>query len=256
MQKIKAIYMREIKYYFQSVTAYVSIAVFLAISGYFFSSIFKYYNFLSLEVRRTTQIASQVNLIDGVMRPLLQNMSTLLLLILPMMTMRLFAEEKKQGTFELLMTYPVSESSTIAGKFLSALTIFLIMIAGTLLYPLILLSYAEPELLPMISGYLGLVLMGCSFISMGIFFSSISSNQLVSGVLTLGTALLFLLIGWLAPVLESDFLNLIAQFSILYHFEPFAKGIINTSDVTYYLFLTFFFLFLCKKSLDSTRWRA
>jgi len=256
MKKIAAIYKREIKYYFQSVTAYVSIAVFLAISGYFFSNIFKYYNYMSLEMKRNPNVGAQLNLIDGVMRPLMSNISIILLLVLPLLTMRLFSEEKKQGTFELLMTYPVSESATITGKFLAALTIFTAMLAGTLLFPLLLFAYSEPELLPIFSGYLGLFLMGCSFLSMGIFFSSLSDNQLVSGILTLGTALFFLLIGWVAPVIESDFIKAIAQFSILFHFEPFAKGLINSSDVTYYLLLTIFFLFLCKNSLDSTRWRA
>ena len=146
MRKIIAIYKREMKYYFQSIAAYVSISVFLAVSGYFFSSIFKYYNFLSLEARRTASVTSQLNLIDGIMRPLLGNISILILFILPILTMRLFSEEKKQGTFELLMTYPVSESSVIAGKFLSALTIFSFMLAGTLLYPLLLMVYTEPEL--------------------------------------------------------------------------------------------------------------
>jgi ABC-2 type transport system permease protein len=253
MQKIIAIYKREIKYYFQSIAAYVSISVFLAISGYFFSSIFKYYNFLSLEVRRTSSVTSQLNLIDGIMRPLFGNISILILFTLPILTMRLLSEEKKQGTFELLMTYPVSESTVIAGKFLSSLTIFTIMLAGTLLYPIFLIIYTDPELMPIASGYLGLFLMGASFISMGLFFSSLSENQLVSGILTLGTALLFLLIGWLAPILEPSLFNYVSQLSILFHFEPFSKGIIDSKDITYYIFLTSLFLFMSKKSLDSTR---
>ncbi len=256
MRKIIAIYKREMKYYFQSIAAYVSISVFLAVSGYFFSSIFKYYNFLSLEVRRTASVTPQLNLIDGIMRPLLGNISILILFILPILTMRLFSEEKKQGTFELLMTYPVSESAIIAGKYLSALTIFTIMLAGTLLYPLLLMIYTEPELMPIASGYLGLFLMGSSFIAMGLFFSSLSENQLVAGVLTMGTALLFLLIGWLAPIIDPRLFNFISQFSILFHFESFAKGIIDSKDISYYILLTSFFLFMSKKSLDSTRYKT
>jgi len=253
MQKIIAIYKHEMKYYFQSISAYVSISVFLAISGYFFSSIFKYYNFLSLEVRRTASISSQLNLIDGIMRPLLGNISILILFTLPILTMRLFSEEKKQGTFELLMTYPVSESAVITGKFLSALTIFTVMLAGTLLYPILLIIYTDPELMPIISGYLGLFLMGSTFISMGLFFSSLSENQLVSGILTLGTALVFLLIGWLAPILDPTLYKSVSHLSILFHFEPFSKGIIDSKDISYYIFLTSLFLFMSKKSLDSTR---
>ncbi|MDZ7859989.1 MAG: ABC transporter permease [Candidatus Krumholzibacteriota bacterium] len=256
MSKIIAIYKREMKYYFQSVAAYASISVFLAISGYFFSSIFKYYNFLSLEMRRSADVSSRLNIIDGITRPLLGNISILILFTVPILTMRLLSEEKKQGTFELLMTYPVSESSVIAGKFLSALTIFAVMIFGTLLYPLLLIIYAEPEIMPIFSGYLGLFLVGATFISMGLFFSSLSENQLVSGILTLGTALFFLLIGWLAPILGPDLYHSISQLSILFHFEPFAKGIIDTKDISYYVLLTSLFLFMSKKSLDSTRYKT
>lgn len=256
MQKFLAVYKKEMKYYFQSITAYVSIAVFLAISGYFFSSLFKYYNFLSLEMRRNAETAASVNLIDSLMRPLFNNMSIILLLLLPLLTMRLFSEEKKEGTYELLMTYPVRETSTISGKYLSALSIFLLMLTGTLLYPILLAIFADPEPGPILTGYLGLLLVGATFIAVGIFFSSLSDNQLVSGTMTFAMVLFLLLIGWLAPLADSAFFDFISQLSLLYHFEPFAKGIINTSDISYYLLLTFFFLFLCKKSLDSDRWRG
>jgi len=256
MQKFFAIYKKEMRYYLQSITAYVSIAVFLAISGYFFSSLFKYYNFLSLQLRKTAEVASAVNIIDSLMRPLFNNMSIILLLILPLLTMRLFSEEKKEGTYELLMTYPVKEISTIAGKYLSALTIFIMMLAGTLLYPILLAVFADPEPGPIFTGYLGLFLLGASFISIGIFFSSLSDNQLVSGTMTFGMVLFLLLVGWLAPIADSSLFNFISELSLIYHFNQFAKGIVNFSDITYYLFLAFFFLFLCKKSLDSDRWRA
>ncbi|MFO7914253.1 MAG: ABC transporter permease [Candidatus Krumholzibacteriales bacterium] len=256
MQKFLAIYKKEMRYYLQSITAYVSIAVFLAISGYFFSSLFKYYNFLSLQLRKTAEVAAAVNIIDSLMRPLFNNMSIILLLLLPLLTMRLFSEEKKEGTYELLMTYPVKEISTISGKYLSALTIFIIMLAGTLLYPILLAVFADPEWGPVFTGYLGLFLLGASFISVGIFFSSLSDNQLVSGTMTFGMVLFLLLVGWLAPIADSSLFNFISELSLIYHFNQFAKGIVNLSDITYYIFLTFFFLFLCKKSLDSDRWRA
>ncbi len=256
MQKFFAIYKKEMRYYLQSITAYVSIAVFLAISGYFFSSLFKYYNFLSLQLRKTAEVAAAVNIIDSLMRPLFNNMSIILLLLLPLLTMRLFSEEKKEGTYELLMTYPVKEISTISGKYLSALTIFIIMLAGTLLYPILLAVFADPEWGPVFTGYLGLFLLGASFISVGIFFSSLSDNQLVSGTMTFGMVLFLLLVGWLAPIADSSLFNFISELSLIYHFNQFAKGIVNLSDITYYIFLTFFFLFLCKKSLDSDRWRA
>jgi len=251
-----AIYGRELRYFFQSVTAYVVISIFLGISGYFFFSIFRYYNLLSLQSLQGGFSQEGLNLIDGVMRPLLGNISIIILLLLPLLTMRLMAEEKKQGTFELLSTFPVSDIATVSGKFLAALTVYAVMIGCTLLYPGMLFYYAEPELVPVVTGYIGLLLMGAAFIAMGTFFSSLTDNQIIAGVATFGASLFFLLIGWAAPFVGPRFASVLAQISILYHFESFSKGVIETSDLTYYIFLTVFFLFLTVRSLESTRWKS
>jgi ABC-2 type transport system permease protein len=229
--------------------------IFLILSGYFFYSIFRVYNFLSFQAARNAQYAEQLNLIDGVMRPLLSNISIVLLLVLPLLTMRLLAEEKKLGTFELLLTYPVSDAAAIMGKFLATLTTFTVMLVGTLLYPLLLAVFSDPEPGPVFTGYLGLFLVGMAFIAMGIFFSSLTNNQLVAGVTTFGLALFFLIIGWAAPFVGETFSKILSQFSLLKHFDSFSKGVIDTQDITYYLFLTLFFLFLTLKSVESTRWR-
>jgi ABC-2 type transport system permease protein len=251
-----AIYGRELRYFFQSVTAYVVIAIFLGISGYFFFSSFRYYNLLSLRSMQNGFAPGGLNLIDGVMRPLLGNISIIILLLLPLLTMRLIAEEKKQGTFELLSTYPVSDVEAVAGKFLAAFTVYALMIAGTLLYPAMLFIFADPEPVPIITGYIGLLLMGSTFIAMGTFFSSITDNQIIAGVATFGLSLFFLIIGWGAPFVGPKFAAVLAQISILYHFESFSKGVIETSDATYYIVFTAFFLFLTVRSLESTRWKS
>lgn len=256
MNKTIAIYKRELKYYFQSATAYVTIGIFLFISGYFFYSIFRYYNLLSFQASRNPSIAGNLNLTDGVLRPLFGNISIILLLLLPLLTMRLLAEEKKQGTFELLLTYPVRDSEAVVGKFLAAVTTFAVMLICTLLYPLLLAFFSDPEPGPIIAGYLGLFLMGCTFISIGTFFSSLTSNQLVAGVTAFGVGLFFLIIGWAVPFVGPKFAGLLGQFSLLQHFESFSKGVIDTQDVSYYIFMTFFFLFLTLRSLESTRWRS
>jgi len=256
MRKFTAIYSRELKYYFRSITAYVVISIFLVLSGYFFFSIFRYYNLLSLQAIKANNFSGNLNLIDGVIRPVLGNISVILLILLPLLTMRLLAEEKKQGTFELLLTYPVSDLAVVAGKYLSALTIYTVMLAATLLYPLLLIIFSDPEIPPVISGYLGLFLMGASFISIGTFFSSLTSNQLVAGVSTFGVSLLFLIIGWAAPFAGPVMSSILSEFSILVHFESFSKGVIDTKDITYYLFLTGFFIFLTLRSLESARWRS
>ena len=256
MNKTTSIYRHELKYYFQSVTAYVTIGIFLLISSYFFYSIFRYYNLLSYQVSRNPHLAGGLNLTDGVLRPLFSNISIIILLLLPLLTMRLLAEEKKQGTFELLLTYPVRDYEAVMGKFLAAVTTFAVMLICTLLYPLLIALFSDPEPGPIISGYLGLFLMGCTFISIGTFFSSLTSNQIVAGVTAFGVGLFFLIIGWAVPFVGPRFAGLLGQFSLLQHFESFSKGVVDTQDVTYYLFMTLFFLFLTLRSLESARWRS
>jgi ABC-2 type transport system permease protein len=256
MRKLAAIYRKELQYYFQSITAYVMIGLFLALSGYFFYSIFRYYNYLSYQAGRDPYLAGTLNLIEGVMRPLMGNVSVVLLFALPLLTMRLLAEEKKQGTFELLLTYPLGDAAVVMGKYLAALSVFALMLAGSLLYPLLLAIYSNPEPGPVVTSYIGLFLMGASFVAMGIFFSSVTSSQIIAGAATFGVSLFFLIIGWAAPFVGSTFSKVLSQISILEHYDTFAKGIINLQDVTYYVFLTVFFLFMTLRSLESSHWRS
>ncbi|MBU8922497.1 MAG: ABC transporter permease [Bacteroidales bacterium] len=255
MKKFGAIYSKELKYYFTSVTAYVAITVFLVLSGYFFFSIFRVYNLLSLQAIKNNDFSGNLNLIDGVMRPLMGNISVILLILLPLLTMRLLAEERKQGTFELLLTYPVTDFAVVAGKYFAALTVYAVMLASTFLYPILLLIFTDPEIIPLMAGYLGLFLMGASFISIGTFFSSTTSNQMVAGVMTFGLTLLFLIIGWTAPFAGPTVSAILSEFSILFHLDSFTKGIIDTRDISYYLFMSGFFFFLTLKSLESNRWK-
>lgn len=256
MGKLAAIYRKELQHYFQSMTAYVMIGSFLALSGYFFYSVFRYYNYLSYQAGREPYLADNLNLIEGVMRPLMGNVSVVLLFVLPLLTMRLLAEERRQGTFELLLTYPLSDLAAVMGKYLAALTVFAVMIAGTLLYPLMLAIFSNPEPGPIVTGYLGLFLMGTSFIAMGIFFSSLTSSQIVAGAATFGVSLFFLVIGWASPFAGPTLAKVITQLSLLEHYNSFSKGIIDLHDVTYYLFLTTFFLFVTLRSLESSHWRS
>lgn len=256
MRKLGAIYRRELQYYFQSITAYVMIGIFLLLSGYFFYGIFRYYNYLSYQAGREPSIAASLNLIEGVMRPLMSNVSVVLLFALPLLTMRLVAEEKKQGTFELLLTYPVSDIEAIMGKYFAALTVFAVMLAGTILYPVMLAIYSNPERGPLVTSYIGLFLMGMSFVAIGVFFSSITNSQIVAGAATFVVSLFFLIIGWLAPFVGQTLSKVIMQFSLLEHYDTFAKGIIDLQDVTFYVFLTVFFLFMTLRSLESTHWRS
>jgi ABC-2 type transport system permease protein len=256
VKKIAAIYRRELSYYFQSPVAYAVITVFLLLCGYSFYNLLGYFNLTSIQVMQNPLQARALSLTASVLAPLFANMSSLLLLILPLLTMRLFAEERRSGSAELLFTYPVTDWHVILGKFGSAVTVLVVMLAMTLPYPALLYYFASPEPGPIFSGYLGLFLMGVSFVAMGTFFSALGDSQLVAGAFTFGCGLLFLMIGWITPFVPATAAAVLDELSVVRHLEGFARGVIDTNDLVYYANLSAFFLFMCARVLDSARWRS
>jgi ABC-2 type transport system permease protein len=256
VRKALAIYGREIAYYFQSPVAYAAIAIFLLLGGYFFYNLLGYFNIASIQAMQNPAQAGALNLTSSVLQPLLGNLSSVLLLLLPLLTMRLFAEERRSGSAELLFTYPVSDASVIAGKFAAAVTVYAVMLAMTFPYPALLFHFGDPEPGPIVSGYLGLFMMGVAFIAMGTFFSALGDSQLVAAAATFGCGLLFLVIGWMAPFVSATTAAILEELSIVRHLDGFARGIIDTNDLVFYAGLVVFFLFLCARVLDSARWRS
>src|SRR3990170_4649295 len=181
MRNFYLIARKELHSYFSSPVAYVVITMFLVITGYFFYNLFASFSILSFQASTNPAIANQKNLLnitETVVRPLFGNISMIMLLMVPLLTMRLFSEEKKSGTIELLLTYPVTDMEVILGKFFACLTVFLLMLLLTATYPVLLFVFGEPEVGPVLTGYVGLVLMGAAFISLGIFTSSLTENQI------------------------------------------------------------------------------
>jgi ABC-2 type transport system permease protein len=256
MTRVAAIYRRELLFFFNSAAAYTVMTVFVLLAGYFFYNLLAYFNLASIETMQNPVGARGLSLTESVVRPLFANISVVMLLILPLLTMRLFSEERKSGTAELLFTYPISDWDAILGKYLAAVTVYASMLALTVLYPLLLAKYTSPEPGPILTGYLGLFLIGAAYIAMGLFFSSLSENQLVAGVATFGCGLLFLIVAWLTPFVSPGVAVVLYQLSILEHFEAFSRGILDSNDVVYYLNFTVFFLFLTSRVLDSQRWRG
>jgi ABC-2 type transport system permease protein len=256
MSKMAAIYRKEFAFFFNSLIAYVVLTIFLLIAGYFFYNLLAYFNLISIQAMQNPYLAQQLSITEGVLQPLFGNISILMLLILPLLTMRLLSEERKSGTAELLFTYPISDWDVLLGKYFATLTVFAAMLGCTLLYPLLLGKYANPEIGPLMSSYLGLFLLGMSYVAMGLFFSSISENQIVAGVLTFGFGLLFLIIGWVTPFASPWVAKVVGQLSILDHLENFTKGVIDTNDIVYYVCFSSFFLFCSSRVLDSNRWRS
>lgn len=240
MKNVSAIFAREIKTYFVSPIAYVALIVFVLLTGYFFAA---YFNWAS----RYQGEAS--------MRVILQNMSITMLFLAPLITMRLFAEEKRQGTIEILMTSPVTDTEVVLGKFLASFALYIIMLALTFLCPLFLIIYGNPDMAPMSIGYLGLLLLGAAFLSVGTVTSAISKNQIVAALICFVLLLGLWVIGWMSSAVGAKMGQFLSFISLVEHFDDFAKGILDTKHVVYYLSFVIFCLFLAVKSVESAKWK-
>jgi ABC-2 type transport system permease protein len=253
VRNVLAIADKELRSYFASPIAYILIGFFLLPFGVFF------YLYLASFVKQSLQMAQfggAINVNQQVIRYVLQNASVIILFIMPMITMRTYAEEKRSGSIELLLTSPVTDVEIILGKFFGALGLYIAILAVTLLYMAILFVYGNPEWRPLVAAYLGLLLMGGAFVSIGLLISSTTNNQIVAGVVTFVVFLLFWIIGWFADTAGPTFGPITSWLSITEHFDDFSKGIIDTKHVLYYLSLITFGLFLTAKSVDSERWRG
>ena len=253
MRNIIAIAHKELRSYFSSPIAYIIIGFFALPFGVFF------YLYLGAFVRQSLQMAQyggSMNINQQVIRYVLQNASVIILFVMPMITMRTYAEEKRSGTIELLLTSPVTDLQIIVGKFLGALGLYVAMLLVTVLYIGILFVFGNPEWRPLIAAYLGLLLMGGAFLSLGLLISSTTNNQIVAGIVSFVVFLLLWIIGWFAESAGPTAGGITRYLSITEHFDDFSKGIIDTKHVIYYLSLITFGLFLTSKSVDSERWRG
>jgi ABC-2 type transport system permease protein len=255
MKNVRSITKKELKAYFSSPIAYTVIAVFMLLVGFFFYSLVSWFNSQSMQMAQNPYYAQQVNINQMVYSPLFHNISIILLLMLPLLTMRLFAEEKRIGTEELLFTSPVSVSQIILGKYLASLVILAVMLLLTGFLSLFAFAYGNPEIASLLVGYLGLFLMGAAFISIGIFFSSLTENQIVAAILTFGTLLLFWILSWAASSAGGMWKAILNYLSFFQHFDGMTRGILDTADLVYYLSFSFFGLFLTHAVIQSRRWR-
>ncbi len=255
MKGTLTIYKKELKSYLYSPIAYVLIGVFLLLSGFFFYNLMWWFNSQSLTMSRNPYYAKQLNINRFVFEPFFHNASIVLLLILPLLTMRLFSEERKSGTEELLFTSPLSNDEIVYGKFLASSTVLFIMLAGLGVLSIFPFFYSNPELYPVLSGFLGLFLMGIAFVSVGIFTSSITENQVVSASLGFGFLLLLWVLSWSAEAAGEPLREILRYLSFFEHFKDMPKGVLNITDVVYYLSFSYFMLFLTTSYLEARRWR-
>ena len=254
--RIWPIFKKEMRLYFTSPVAYVVVAIFALIAGYFFYSIFAFFTLASMQSMMNPAMARELNVTDSVMRPLFSNISVILLLLMPLVTMRQFAEERRSGTIELLLTYPVRDGAVLAAKYLAALALYGLMLVLTLLYPGIVVAFARLEWGPVATGYVGLLLMGSTFIAVGLFASSLTENQIVASITTFGILLILWIIGWSADYAGGAWGKVLQHLSILEHNDNFAKGVLDTKDVLYYANFIALALFLTLRSLEARRWKG
>jgi ABC-2 type transport system permease protein len=255
LRNIWAVASKELRGYFTSPVAWVMMGLFALIFGWFFIS------YLTFFVRNSMQSAfgqgpQSMNINMELIRPLLGNASVLVLFLLPMVTMRTYSEEKRSGTIELLLTSPITDFEIIVGKFLGTVGLYIALLAVTVIYIVILFIFGNPEWKPILSGYLGLLLMGSCFISLGLFISSTTKNQMVAGAATFVVGLLFWIVSWFADSAGPVMSQILSYLSITEHFDDFGKGIIDSKHLIYYLSFIAFGLFLTLKSVDSERWRG
>ncbi|HXG14729.1 MAG TPA: ABC transporter permease subunit [Calidithermus sp.] len=254
--KVWPIFKKEMRLYFTSPIAWVILTIFLLIAGYFFYAIFAFYTLASMQAAMNPAMARDLNVTDSVLRPLFSNVSVILLLLMPLVTMRLFAEERRSGTLELLLTYPVRDGAVLVGKYLAALTLYAAMLALTLTYPAMVVYFTRVEWGPLVTGYLGLLLLGGAFLAVGVFASSLTENQIVAAITTFGILLIFWVIGWSADYVGGAWGRVLSHLSLVEHFDSFAKGVLDTRDVIYYLDFTLVALFLTLRSLEARRWKG
>ena len=256
MKGFWSVYRKELNSVFASPVFYVVAFIFLTISGVFFFLILDYFNHLSFELAQNPALGRQVDIMEIALRSFFLNISFILLFMAPLLTMRLYAEERKSGTLELLFTYPITDASAVAGKYASAVTAFLVLLAGT--FPgIIALAFASaPAWKPIMSGYLGVFLLGSAFLSLGIFASTLTQNQIISAVITFGLLVVLWFAGDAKSLVGPGFGGVLEYLSVTKHFEGLSKGVIDSRDILFFLVFMTFFLFLTLRQMSSYRWRG
>lgn len=218
MSAFEALVAKETRALYTSPIAYAVVAVFLLLMGYTFVA--------------TLFLNKTATLIHSFFQA-----ATLLLLFVPVITMRLFAEERRAGTLELLLTAPVREIDVVLAKFLASLSVVVVMVSLTLAYPLTLVLFGDPDLGPIYSGYLGLLLLGAALVAIGLAISALTANQVIAAVVSLGLFLLLWMLDTLGSLLPAPYDNIVINLSLLAHFTPFATGALYLSDLGFFVSL-------------------
>ena len=255
MRNVWILCWKELRSYFVSPIAYLLLAMFAIVFGFFFWNALGYFVYAGMEAQmRGAMFPLNVN--EQVIRPLVSNVSVIGLFLIPMISMRLFAEEKRSGTIELLATSPIRDSEVILGKWLAALILYSAMLLLTAINFAWLFRYGNPDWKPLLVAYLGLLLQAGALLAIGTFISTLTRNQIIAGGATFGICLLLWVLEWVSGYDSATYARVLAYLSVLTHFESFAKGLLSIKDSVYYLSAILLGLFLTARSMESLRWRS
>ena len=255
MRNVWTIARRELYSYFVSPVAWVLLTIFAFLSGLFSYIISASFVRFSLEGQMSGQ-GGPMNLNEQVIAPLFSNIAVVGLFLIPLISMRLFAEEKRQGPIELLVTSPVHDVEIVLGKWLSAVIMYAALLVVLLLDFSFLFMYGSPDWKPVVTGLLGILLQGACLLALGTFISTTTRNQIVAGAVGFALALVLWILNWTTSFGNSDTVQVLNYLSIVSHMDSFSRGVIDTKDLIYYLSMIFLGLFLTTRSLESLRWRS
>jgi ABC-2 type transport system permease protein len=257
MRNVLAVAGKELRAYFHSPIAYLVMTVYTAICGFVF------YNSVAFFVVQTFRVqamggmgAPPMSLNEHIIRPILAGvLAVVLLFLIPLVTMRLYAEEKRSGTIELLLTSPLTDLEIILGKFLGALVLYGLLLVLTFFYFGLLFLYGNPNAKPLLANALGLLLYGAALLALGMWFSTFTRNQIIAGSIGMAVFLLLYLLDWVTAYSSSTVSQVMSYLALTTHFENFSKGVIDLSDVVYYLSVIVLGIFLTSRSVEALKGR-
>ena len=258
MSNIWVICRRELASFFFSPIAYVVLGAWTLLLGVFYSGSFLNYAVISLQIMRNPQAASRLNLTatSAILGPVFSSTTVVLLFVIPLLTMRLFSEEKKQGTMELLLTYPLRDGDILMGKYLSALLIYGVMLVLTFVYPAILGAFVSVDWGVVGASYLGLLLLGSAFLAVGVLASSLTSNQIVAAMISFMILLTSFVLDFLSVSAGPIMSGALCHLSLGLHLRSFIQGVVDTRDLVFLVNVNILCLFLTMRSLEYCRWRG
>jgi ABC-2 type transport system permease protein len=246
MRAFVALLRKELRSYFGSPIVYFVAAAFLAYTGYYFHSDLVYF----------VTFGFGISIMENLWQLVFMDLRLVMILAIPLLTMRLLAEERRLGTLELLLTYPLRDGAVVAAKLGACLIVVATLLACTLSYPAWVYWVQEFPVEPLIAGYVGLLLLAVACASYGIFVSACTDSQVLAAFLTAMPLLLLWLLSWNEAASASGTLPIVRAVSLFNHFQPFSVGVIDARDVFYFVFLASAFVWGTLRVLEARQWRG